>query len=79
MTPHLRTFIDAIESAAGKRDAAELTDMERVALCVSAGVRFDIETPYASEQHDGKYVDMTSAWPVEFVHDGGNWQVIELK
>jgi len=70
----LRTFIDAIESAAGKRDASELTDIEKIALCINSGVEMIVESLGGRGQYD-----IGTACSVGFKHDGGNWQVIELK
>lgn len=79
MTPRLRTFIDAIESAAKKRRASELTQQEKLSLCINAGVDINIATPHAADGYDGQFIEMTTRAPVYFYHDGGNWQVIELK
>ena len=82
MIPHLRTFIDAIESAAGKRDACDLTNMEKIALCVERGIELDAwnQWPKRRELRDsGEYLELRTSHAVEFIHDGGNWQVIELK
>lgn len=77
MTPHLRTFIDAIESAAGKRDASELTDIEKIALCFGNGIKLRAWTQ--PKKAGGDVMRMETFEGVEFIHDGGNWQVIELK
>ena len=79
MTPHLRTFIDAIESAAGKRDASELTGIEKVSICVSLGIDMWLGTTESRKRHPAEWVEMSTKHPVVFEHDGGNWQVIELK
>ncbi len=79
MTPHLRTFIDAIESAAGKRDESELTDIEKLSICIGLGIEVGVETRQSRARFPGEWVEMSTYYPVRFEHDGGNWQVIELK
>ena len=79
MIPHLRTFIDAIESAAGKRECEELTDVEKIALCIGCGVAVDVDTSSTARSPIFEWVQLVTKVPVRFEHDGGNWQVIELK
>lgn len=76
MTPHLRTIIDAIESAAGKREASALTHMEKMALCIERGVEL---VAWSQSGGAGLTVVLETVPNVQFEHDGGKWNVIELK
>lgn len=58
------------------KEAHELTDAERIALCIAAGCKMD----YRTEQIDGSYrLVATTENPVGIAKINGKFQVYELK
>lgn len=83
MTPYLRKLIDAAESAQLKKTAADLTDIEKIALCFTTGVELIVNTKFrpiqfGSVRLDGEGFAICTKNPVAFVKDG-SWRVVELK